>query len=65
MIFSVVREGDPSVIKFEFIKREDGSDYFILHIDRSKLRTTAFKALEDFLSKLHIYKVITHWFTVI
>ncbi len=57
VILSVVREGDPSVINFEFTKKEDGTDYFILHIDRSKLRTTAFKALEEFLSKLHILKV--------
>ena len=50
-----MREGDPSVINFEFTEK-DGKDYFILNVDRAKLRTTAFKALEEFLKKLHIYK---------
>ena len=27
-----------------------------MKVDRSKLRTVAFKALSDFLAKLHIYK---------
>lgn len=55
VIFQVVREGDPSVINFEFTKK-DGKDYFYLNVDRTKLRTSAFKALSDFLKKLHIYK---------
>lgn len=55
VIFQAVREGDPSVITFEFCEK-DGKDYFYMNVDRAKLRTTAFKALSDFLSKLHIYK---------
>lgn len=55
-ILSVIREGDPSVVRFEFTKKDD-KDYMYIHIDRSKLRTTAFSALKEFLRKLHIYKV--------
>jgi len=51
----VVREGDPTIINFEFTEK-DGKEYFYLHVDRPKLRTTGFKALEEFLKKLHIYK---------
>ena len=39
VIFAVVREYDPSVIRLEFTKKDDGSDYFYLNLDRSKLRT--------------------------
>jgi len=39
-IFSVIREGDPSVISIDFCEK-DGKDYFYMTIDRSKLRTTA------------------------
>jgi dipeptidyl-peptidase-3 len=55
VIFAAVREGDPSIISFEFTKKDD-KDYFIMHVDRDKLRTTGHKALSDFLSKLHTYK---------
>lgn len=51
-----VREGDPELITIEFTKKEDGSDYFYMNINRDKLRTTGFKSLSDFLAKLHIYK---------
>lgn len=54
-IFQAVREGDPSVIQIEFIEK-DGKPNFNVKIDRSKLKTTAFKALSDFLGKLHTYK---------
>ena len=57
VIFQAVREGDPSVIKIEFCEK-DGKDYFYMKVDRSKLRTTAFKALSDFLCKLHSYKAM-------
>lgn len=57
VIFQAVREGDPSIIKFEFTKKDD-KDYFYMHIDRDKLRTTGHKALSDFLSKLHTYKCL-------
>lgn len=55
VIFQAIREGDPSIITFEFTKKDD-KDYFYMNIDREKLRTTGHKALSDFLSKLHIYK---------
>ena len=55
VILAVVREGDPSIINFEFTQK-DGKDYFYMTVDRPKLRTTAFKAMSDFLAKLHIYK---------
>lgn len=54
-ILQAVREGDPSVITFDFCEK-DGKDYFYMKVDRSKLKTTAHKALSDFLSKLHILK---------
>lgn len=57
VIMSVVREGDPSVITFEFTQTPEGKDYFYMTVDRSKLRTSAFNALKEFLRKLHIYKV--------
>jgi len=47
--------GDPSIIKFEFTKKDD-KDYFYMSVDRNKLRTTGHKALSDFLCKLHTYK---------
>ena len=56
-ILQAVREGDPSVIQIEFCEK-DGRDFFFLHVDRSKLRTTAFKALSEFLCKLHTYKAM-------
>jgi len=43
---------------FEFGKTEEGKDTFTFHVDRAKLRTTGFKALSDFLHKLHVYKSI-------
>ena len=55
VILQVVREGDPSVVQFEFCEK-DGKDYFYFNVDRSKLRTSGFKAIEEFLRKLHIYK---------
>lgn len=55
VIFQAVREGDPSAITIEFCEK-DGKDYFYWNVDRSKLRTTAFKALSEFLAKLHSYK---------
>ena len=55
-IFQAVRQGDPSVLKIEFTQR-DGKDWFYLNVDRSKLRTSGFQAMKEFLRKLHIYKV--------
>jgi len=55
VILAVVREHAPGVVKFEFSEK-DGSPYFTVHVDRSKLRTEAHKAMSDFLSKLHTLK---------
>ena len=57
-IFSAVREGDSSLINFEFSKTDDGKETFMFTVDRSKLRTSGYKALSDFLHKLHILKSI-------
>jgi dipeptidyl-peptidase-3 len=54
-IFSVVRQADPELIKFNFFEK-DGKDYFEMQVDRSKLRTVAFEAMSVFLHKLHVYK---------
>ena len=61
VILQVVREKDPSIVKFEFTQRTEPitgetKDYFYLNVDRPKLRTTGFDAISKFLSKLHIYK---------
>jgi dipeptidyl-peptidase III len=53
-----VREGDPELMKFEFTKTSDDKDTFNFSIDRQRLRTHGFKALNDFLHKLHVYKSI-------
>lgn len=55
VILRVVMESDPDIITFE-MNQKDGKDYFIMKTDRSKLRTTAFKAMSDFLHKLHVFK---------
>lgn len=55
VIFAVLNEV-PGLIKIEFSKQENGSDYFTLHVDRSMLRGDGFKALSEFLHKLHVYK---------
>lgn len=38
----------------------DDKEYFTMHVDRAKLKTTAFEAIKEFLRKLHIYKVIIY-----
>jgi hypothetical protein len=38
--------------------QKDEKDYFMMKIDRSKLKTSAFEALSKFLKKLHILKSI-------
>jgi dipeptidyl-peptidase-3 len=43
---------------FEFSKTAEGQDTFTFKVDRAKLRTTGFKALSDFLHKLHVLKSI-------
>lgn len=48
----------PDFIKIEFSKDENDKDYFELSFDRSMLREHAFKALDAFLHKLHVYKSI-------
>ena len=40
----------------EFSTDEDGKDDFTFRIDRSRLRTHGFKAISEFLHKLHVYK---------
>jgi dipeptidyl-peptidase-3 len=54
----VIRECDNDIMKFDFSSAEDGKDTFTVRFDRSKLRTIGFKALCDFLHKLHVYKSI-------
>ena len=46
------------MLKIELCKDEEGKDSFNLSINRERLRTTGFKALSDFLHKLHVYKSI-------
>jgi len=36
----------------------DGKDSMDIRFDRSKLRTVGFKAIDEFLHKLHVYKSI-------
>lgn len=52
-----MRESDKDLLKIEFCEK-DGKDYFYLHVDRDKLRTIGFKAIDEFLAKLHILKAI-------
>ena len=42
---------------FEFTQKDE-KDYFYLNIDRSRLRTDGFKAVSEFLAKLHTLKSI-------
>lgn len=46
------------MLKIEFKKDDQGRDSFEFSINREKLRTTGYKALCDFLAKLHILKSI-------
>jgi dipeptidyl-peptidase III len=57
-IFEAIRQADPDLIKITFDKTEEGNDTFWLDVDRARLRTVGFKALSDFLHKLHVYKSI-------
>lgn len=45
-------------MKFEFSTTAEGKDWFEFSVDRSRLRTSGFKALDEFLHKLHVYKSI-------
>jgi len=56
VIFSAVREGDPELIKIEFVKDAEGNDDISFKLDRTRLREHGFKAISDFLHKLHVYK---------
>jgi dipeptidyl-peptidase III len=58
VIFQACYQGDPELFKVELCKDEEGKDSFMLGINRERLRTTGFKALTDFLHKLHVYKSI-------
>jgi dipeptidyl-peptidase-3 len=58
VIFQCVREDAPGIIKIEFSKTPESKDWFTMHVDRSKLRSTGFQALNNFLHKLHVYKSI-------
>ena len=42
VIFQCVREDAPGIIKIEFSKTPEGKDWFTMHVDRSKLRSTGF-----------------------
>ena len=57
-IFQAVRQADSSMIEINFEIAEDGKDTFSLKFNRSKLRTVGFKAVCDFLHKIHVYKSI-------
>lgn len=46
------------MITIEFGKSDDGKDTFTFGVSRERLRTTGFKALSEFLHKLHVYKSI-------
>ncbi|KXS18732.1 dipeptidyl-peptidase III [Gonapodya prolifera JEL478] len=39
-----------------FVRIEEKGDDLVIHMDRSKIHTTGFKAVGSFLQKLHIYK---------
>jgi len=54
----VIRECDAEIMKFDFSTANDDNETFTVRFDRSKLRTIGFKALCDFLHKLHVYKSI-------
>lgn len=43
-------------MKIEFCKDEEGKDDMKFSVDRARLRTHGFKAISDFLHKLHVYK---------
>ena len=58
VIFEVVRQYDSSLVRIEFSVADDGKDTFSLSFDRAKLRTVGFKAIDEFLHKLHVYKSI-------
>jgi len=58
VIFEVVRQADESLIQIDFLTDADGKESFNLKFDRSRLRTVGFKAISDFLHKLHVYKSI-------
>lgn len=57
-IFEVVRQYDSDIIRIEFVQGDDGQDSFTLKLNRDKLRTVGFKAIDEFLHKLHVYKSI-------
>lgn len=58
VIFAVINEV-PDLIKINFCKNEEtGADDFIMTVDRGMLREQGFKALSEFLHKLHVYKSI-------
>lgn len=44
------------MMKIEFIKDAEGKDDLHFKVDRSRLRVHGFKAISDFLHKLHVYK---------
>ena len=46
------------MITFDFSKTAEGKDTFTFRLDRNRLRTSGFKALSEFLHKLHVYKSI-------
>lgn len=45
----------PDLIRIEFHEK-DGKDWFTLHINRELIKEHGFKALSEFLHKLHVYK---------
>jgi len=58
VIFQAVREGDPELITFDFYTNEDGKELFTMSVNRDRIREHAFRALDTFLHKLHVYKSI-------
>lgn len=56
VIFSACREGDPELMKIELCKDAEGKDDIKFSVDRTRLRTSGFKAISEFLHKLHVYK---------
>mmetsp|Transcript_6652 Transcript_6652/g.10693 ORF Transcript_6652/g.10693 Transcript_6652/m.10693 type:complete len:190 (-) Transcript_6652:69-638(-) len=57
VILRVVQEDCPGLVSFEWTEKE-GKPYFYMTVDRTRLRSDAFKAISTFLGKLHTLKSI-------
>ena len=57
-IFSAIRQAPGNLIKIEFLKTDEGKESFTMSLDREQLKTKGFKAMDEFLGKLHTLKSI-------